>query len=71
MSPRRVSTIPVERLLTVSDCAERAAVTELTIRRWIESGQLRAMRTPGGKYRVDARDLNAVLPVVVPSRVSA
>jgi excisionase family DNA binding protein len=40
--------------LTVSQVAERLAVSAGTVRRWADSGALDSFRTPGGQRRFDA-----------------
>lgn len=50
-------------LLTVSEVAERVKVTPLTVRRWINAGELPAAKLGGNKagWRIDADDLAAFL----------
>ena len=40
----------------VSDVADYCSVGRSTVRRWVQSGKLKAWRLPGGRYRVSARD---------------
>jgi|GraSoi_2013_60cm_1033757.scaffolds.fasta_scaffold425495_1 excisionase family DNA binding protein len=42
--------------LTVHDIATRLKVTDLTVRRWIEQGQLAAIKLKGGQYRIHPDD---------------
>lgn len=55
----------VEELLTVQEIAEQLRVNEATVRRWIKSGALEAIKLPHvGKreiYRVRRTTLNTVL----------
>ena len=48
-----------ERLLTVQEVAERLRSSPETVRRWIRSGKLRAVRPGGSKlgYRVPESEL--------------
>lgn len=48
-----------ERKLTTNVVALRFGVTSTTVRRWIQNGQLRAERTPGGQIRVPESALEA------------
>jgi excisionase family DNA binding protein len=48
----------MDDLLTLKEVAERFAVSQRTVRRWIEDGKIRAYR-PGGKLiRIDAHSLD-------------
>ena len=42
---------------TVGEAAELIGVSPDTVRRWVDSGQLPAERTPGGRRRVDGAAL--------------
>ena len=42
---------------TVSQAAELLGVSPDTVRRWVDSGELRATRTGGGQRRIDGRAL--------------
>jgi len=51
------------QLLTVNEVAERMRVIPLTVRRWINAGELRAIK-PGGDragWRIDEDDLTEFL----------
>ncbi len=58
----------IEELLTVQEVATRLRVNEATVRRWIKSGALEAIKLPHrGKreiYRVRHTTLNSVLKYV-------
>ena len=45
------------RSFTVGEAAELLGVSSDTIRRWVDSGQLPAARTPGGRRRIDGKAL--------------
>ena len=49
-----------ERFHTIEEVAERLRVSDRTVRRWIESGSLRAYK-PGGEWRIQASDLATFL----------
>jgi excisionase family DNA binding protein len=60
--------VRVQRLVTVSEAAERLAVTERTVRRHIETGRLRAYRI-GHLVRLRTRDIDAFeVPIEVRGR---
>jgi len=42
---------------TVGEAAELLGVSPDTVRRWVDSGQLSAARTPGGRRRIDGKAL--------------
>jgi excisionase family DNA binding protein len=53
---------PVEArnpMLTVSEASRELACSAAHVRALCASGALRAMRTPGGRYRIRMRDLRA------------
>jgi len=55
--------------LTPREAAEVLAVSDVTMRRWIRSGTIRAVRLPGGRgYRIRRDDLEAALEVVAPPK---
>lgn len=47
--------------LTVRQVADRAGVTPKTVRRWIESGHLAAVRVGPRLIRIDPADVDALL----------
>lgn len=47
--------------LTVSEVAAELRTTPRTVQRWIREGRLRAVRIPGGSYRIYRADLNAAM----------
>ena len=49
-----------EQYLTVRVIARRLAVHEATVRRWLEAGELRGYRLPGG-WRVSEKSLQEFL----------
>ena len=42
---------------TVGEAAQLLGVSSDTVRRWVDSGELRAARTPGGRRRIDGKAL--------------
>lgn len=63
-----VRTMPPKnsKLLTTGQAAELCSVTPDTILKWIKKGRLYGVRTAGGHYRIERRDLEPL--VVSPSR---
>jgi excisionase family DNA binding protein len=49
------------RWLRVATVAEELDVSMRTVLRWIDTGELKAIRLPGGQLRVAQRDLDQVL----------
>lgn len=50
------------KMLTVREVAERQRVTELTVRRWLYSGRLKADHPgPKGRWRISEDDLTEFL----------
>jgi excisionase family DNA binding protein len=50
-----------ESLLTTSQAADYCDVDRRTMLRWVESGQVRGHRTPGGRWRIRLGDLSAFM----------
>jgi len=50
-----------ERLLRPKEVCEKLGVSYTTLRRWIESGYIRAIRTVGGKYRIPESEVRRLL----------
>jgi excisionase family DNA binding protein len=50
-----------DELLTTGQVADLLNVHAQTVRRWIENGNLRAIRLPSGVWRVRRSDLDALL----------
>lgn len=48
-------------LMKPEDVARLLKVTSGAVRRWITTGQLAAIKTPGGQYRIDAKAVEALL----------
>ncbi len=46
----------LDNAMSIRDAADRAGVTEKTVRRWIKSGRLHAVKL-GGQYRITVADL--------------
>ena len=49
------------RLLKPREVAHVFGVTTQTIWNWINNGRIRAVRTPGGRYRIPASAIDAIL----------
>jgi excisionase family DNA binding protein len=41
-----------ERALTTAEVAERLRVSPKTVRAWLEQGELRGFKLPGGEWRI-------------------
>jgi excisionase family DNA binding protein len=48
-------------LLTTGKAARMCSVKPDTVLKWIKKGRLRAIRTPGGHYRVEEREVSSLL----------
>ena len=57
---QKVQPASIQHLLTVDQSAEYMQVNPMTIRRWIEKGDLRAFRMGRG-IRIRLEDLNGML----------
>ena len=49
-------------LMTTTAAARALGVTTQTIRRWVNSGQLTAVRSHTGRYRIDAASVELLRP---------
>ena len=47
--------------IKIKDIAGNCMVSQTTVRRWIENGQLRASRLPSGHYRINRMDYRRFL----------
>lgn len=50
-----------EAWLKTSTVALLCGVTGETVRAWVKAGKLSAKRTPGGQYRINAAEVDALL----------
>ncbi|MHB8302986.1 MAG: TOBE domain-containing protein [Acidobacteriaceae bacterium] len=48
-------------LYTPRDAAERLGISYPTIKQWLYRGKLRAIKTPGGHYRIHEREIQSLL----------
>lgn len=46
------------KTMTVTQFSEALGVSRKTVQRWISSGRIRAQKTPGGHWRIDADQVN-------------
>ncbi len=53
-------------LYTPRAAAERLGISYPTIKQWLYRGKLRAVKTPGGHYRIHERDIQAFLRTDAP-----
>ena len=51
----------VPERIKIKDIAGNCMVSQTTVRRWIENGQLRAFRLPSGHYRINRMDYRRFL----------
>ncbi len=54
-------------LYTPRAAAERMGISYPTIKQWLYRGKLRAVKTPGGHYRIHEREIQAFLRVDAPA----
>jgi molybdopterin-binding protein len=55
-------------LHTPREAAARLGISYPTIKQWIYSGKLRAVKTPGGHYRIHEREIQALTQPPQPAR---
>lgn len=65
MKVNRTRRTQSEPWLTTSAVALRCRVTGQTVRTWVKAGVLHPTRTPGGHYRYDPAEVDALLAGVV------
>jgi len=51
----------MQKRIKIKDVADYCMVSKTTVRRWIESGKLRAIRLPSGHYRINRVDYRSFL----------
>jgi excisionase family DNA binding protein len=51
----------MQKRIKIKDVASYCMVSKTTVRRWIESGKLRAIRLPSGHYRINKVDYRRFL----------
>jgi len=56
-SPDQTPDMSLDTSMSIREAARRADVTEKTVRRWIKSGRLHALKL-GGQYRISLADLD-------------
>jgi molybdopterin-binding protein len=54
-------------LYTPRDAAQRLGISYPTIKQWLYRGKLRAVKTPGGHYRIHESDIQALLHPTAPA----
>jgi molybdopterin-binding protein len=54
-------TLGMAELFTPRTAAERLGISYPTIKQWLYRGKLRAVKTPGGHYRIHERDIQSFL----------
>lgn len=53
-------------LLTPRAAAEKLGISYPTIKQWLYRGKIRAVKTPGGHYRIPAAEVQSFLPAAAP-----
>lgn len=61
----------MERLLTPRQVAEILGVSFITIKRWIYSGKIKAVKLPTGKWRIPESEVKRILGEKPPEEVRA
>ena len=56
-----------EELISVPEVADLLDVTEETVRRWAETGLLRHVRLPSGRFRFERSDIEAIRRPIEPT----
>ena len=51
----------MKKRIKISEVADYCMVSRTTVRRWIESGKLRALTLPSGQYRIKQVDFRSFL----------
>jgi excisionase family DNA binding protein len=51
----------MQKRIKIKDIASYCMVSKTTVRRWVESGKLQAIRLPSGHYRVTRVDYRSFL----------
>jgi excisionase family DNA binding protein len=51
----------MQKRIKIKDIASSCMVSKTTVRRWIESGKLQAIRLPSGHYRINRVDYRRFL----------
>ena len=57
----------MQELHTPREAAERLGISYPTIKQWIYNGKLKAVKTPGGHYRIHEREIQALAQPAPPS----
>ena len=61
MAPNETNRIEMRHWFIIKDVAAYCLVSEVTVRRWIKSGKLSAIRLPSGLYRISLADFRDFL----------
>lgn len=62
--------LPDQRWVTLGAAAKLLGVSESTIRRWADAGEIRSYRTSGGHRRILAEDLKHIVATVQPAQAA-
>ncbi|MFD2763944.1 helix-turn-helix domain-containing protein [Micromonospora eburnea] len=58
-------------LLSIPEASARLEVSPSTVRRWVRAGKLRSVPMPGGRAKVRADDVTAILSGSQPEAVAS
>jgi len=50
-----------KKLFTTSEVAELLGTTRVSVWRWIKTGKIRAIKLPGGQYRIPREEVEKLL----------
>ena len=53
------------KLYTIEEVAQMMSVNHMTIRRWINNGQIAAIRLPGGGIRISQDEVTRIISTVI------
>lgn len=62
--------LPGQRWLTLGAASKLLGVSESTIRRWADAGEIRSYRTSGGHRRILAEDLKHIVAAITPQQAA-
>jgi excisionase family DNA binding protein len=51
----------MEKLLKVSEVARKLNVSRHTVLNWIKRGKIKAIRLPGGRYRIPESEVRKII----------
>ena len=57
----KTTTREIPEYISVGVVAKHCGVSNTTVLRWINNGEIPAFRLPGGHYRIDSRDFSSFM----------